>query len=106
MSMVIKSQVVLDLSDYPTYTNRLLFSNAGDMETGQHTSVFMPRDKWESMNQPGQITVTIEPGDLLNPPGEIDGQQRLGVEDAFPPGMEAYLQSTYPPRAVKDNPQA
>lgn len=39
-----------------------------DEDTGRpSTEVIIPRATYDDLGQPEQITVTIEPGDLLNP---------------------------------------
>ena len=61
-----KTEVVLDRdTDTPTHVR---FAYEPDLAAGEaptHT-VYVERVAWRDMGEPDTITVTIEPGDLLN----------------------------------------
>lgn len=54
--VLLRSRSLLLLSDH--YEHALRFEHEGD----PHLSIRVPRDRWEDMGRPNQITVTIEPG--------------------------------------------
>lgn len=61
MTALTKTQVVLEqVNDDPDDTT-MLFCGEDTPNT-----VIIGRDVWEDMGEPEKITVTIEPGDLLN----------------------------------------
>lgn len=66
MVMLVKTTRVLqyegNLGD-----NRVRFSRAPDEPGDLTTIVSLDRDSWEDLGRPDHITITIEPGDLLNP---------------------------------------
>lgn len=66
MNLLSKTQTVLD-RDTDTATH-VRFAYAADIAAGEaptHT-VYVERVAWRDMCEPDTITVTIEPGDLLN----------------------------------------
>jgi hypothetical protein len=44
-----------------------LFLHPDDLYTTSRFEVYLPPDLWRDMGEPAVITVTVEPGDLLNP---------------------------------------
>lgn len=46
--------------------NVAIYFHISDDDTGESQVMDIPFEKFEDLGQPGHITVTIEPGDLLN----------------------------------------
>jgi hypothetical protein len=58
------------LHRYNTTASRVAFHNVPADDPTNQTRVWMfniGRSDWEAMRSPDQITVTVQPGDLLNP---------------------------------------
>ena len=73
-----KHQTVMHIVDVSKYVNRddirVYFSairEEGDEPYSNETHRIQ-RSEWEDMGKPDTITVTVEPGDLLNPEPQID----------------------------------
>jgi hypothetical protein len=68
--MMDKTQKLLDHTGATAtpdgHADLIVYSNAKDMEPGQQTEIALPLQNWLDMDCPSQITVTVEPGDLLN----------------------------------------
>ena len=61
-----KTKVVLDRDeDTPTHARFAYDPDIAAGEAPTHT-VYVERSAWRDMGEPDTITVTIEPGDLLN----------------------------------------
>lgn len=62
----------LDTVFHTTYGFKL-FDNLDpdDEESGQGHVMFLDGDVWKDLGSPDAITVTIEPGDLLNTPPDM-----------------------------------
>lgn len=71
--MTTKKQQVLLKRD-PAYerTTRVLFSNLDVSAWPNQVSIFMSRLECREMGDPDEITVTIEPGDQLNDPEQLE----------------------------------
>lgn len=63
-----KTSAVLDRHDDASTATHVRFSYAADLAAGEAPThaVHVERSDWHDMGEPDVITVTIEPGDLLN----------------------------------------
>ena len=63
-----KTRAVLDRHDAASTATHVRFSYAADLAAGEAPThaVDVERSDWIDMGEPDVITVTIEPGDLLN----------------------------------------
>ena len=63
-----KTNAVLDRHDDASTATHVRFSYAADLAAGEAPThaVDVERSDWHDMGEPDVITVTIEPGDLLN----------------------------------------
>lgn len=66
MPDLIKTRVVLPLASDLNADSDPWFQPTPDDQDARLTGVRLDGDVWRDMGQPTQITVTIEPGDLLN----------------------------------------
>lgn len=67
---LLKSVVVLDLDDADVVPfaewSQVQFTYE-DGDGVEQESLFLSFDKWKDLGKPKHLTITIEPGDLLNP---------------------------------------
>jgi hypothetical protein len=75
-----KSRILLDKLPTRAGASTVRFSNVADVEEGV-TELRMDRNRYEEMDSPEQITVTVEPGDLLNGEGVGPGQEVMYVDE-------------------------
>lgn len=90
--MLVKSRRVLERRQEDEGV--ILFDNDdGEGETSDLTQLYWPKSDWEAFGSPEQVTVTIEPGDLLNgeQADEIDCYQPDEVLSAAHPRNGHYL---------------
>ena len=59
-----KSRMIYDFDTQ--YDDVAIFFHISDEDTGESQVLDIPLDKYEALGSPEKITVTIEPGDLLN----------------------------------------
>jgi hypothetical protein len=63
-----KMKSVLDLADEQPFEGFATFQQSDDDEEGVWTKQFqMPTADWDDMGRPEVITITVKPGDTLNP---------------------------------------
>lgn len=63
--------VVAELrADYSTQLTVVFGAHEDDESNHDRLFVTMPRQLWLDMGEPGQITVTVQPGDKLNTTGD------------------------------------
>lgn len=68
MSALLKHETVLQKGpDVDTSGKRVIFTVEPEDETDVPGIVYIRRELWEEFGQPDTITVTVEPGDNLNP---------------------------------------
>lgn len=73
MVQLSKTRMIYDFDTQ--YDDVAIFFHTSDEETGESQILDIPIDKYNDLGQPSKITVTIEPGDLLNNDVEIvDGK--------------------------------
>lgn len=63
-TLLLKHQTVLGLST--TNGPRVRFSREREEDGDVNDTVYISRADWDDMGRPETITVTVEPGDLLN----------------------------------------
>lgn len=64
MVQLTKSRMVYDFDS--TIDEVAIYFHISDEDTGESQVMDIPVDKYNDLGQPDKITVTIEPGDLLN----------------------------------------
>ena len=88
-----KKQVLLDRK--PTGPNawswgddREVFTSEGDDRLVPQVSLLLDPDEWEALGSPDHLTVTIDPGDLLNPGVRVDHLPRHIKGNLVPAGSK------------------
>lgn len=72
MSTLIRTQVVIRrVIGAGMESPRVIFSREPDEDGDLPHTHYLPRDVWEDLGRPDAITVTIDPGDLLNGDGDL-----------------------------------
>lgn len=67
-----KQQVLLKRDPVSEHAIRVFFSNSDVSAWPNQLSIFISRLEWHEMGSPDEITVTIEPGDRLNDPEQLE----------------------------------
>jgi hypothetical protein len=66
--MIIKREVIMEKHAYQQSPNFVYFEAQADDEE-RTDGYYMTLDRWDDMNRPETITVTVVPGDTLTPDG-------------------------------------
>lgn len=74
-SSLLKTRKVLQRSERQYSVDHIFFQqeNEDGIRPRYTTGIYLSNADVEDMGNPDVITVTVEPGDLLNPPGEFLG---------------------------------
>jgi hypothetical protein len=67
MGDLTKTRVVLHLFGEIHPAGPVIFSDAEDQDPDVTETVYLPLEVWREMGEPDSVTVTVEPGDRLNP---------------------------------------
>lgn len=84
---------VLKRCDDESGENDICFDNDEDAEPGDEgymESYYMDSDIWKQMGKPDEITITVQPGDVLNEPGGPRLFSGSRVAGAYEPPSQGY----------------
>lgn len=68
--------------------------DSADVDGGRLTVITLDQSVWDDMGQPAEITVTIEPGDLLNP-GVVSEEEQEAYVAAVAACPEPFWHETH-----------
>lgn len=71
-----KHQIILSMHPNQVPNIKQVLFTQDETDPGSHPdSLYIAESRWEDLGEPTVITITVEPGDLLNPPD--DGAELL-----------------------------